>query len=254
MKRLVIKVGTAVLTEDNKKLALDRIQNLVKLIAKLKNEKNLEVILVSSGAVGAGYTVLQLDKKILANKQALAAIGQPKLMKTYQEMFEEYGITAAQMLFIADDFDSRKRSKNAKNVMENLLKNKILPIINENDVIATEELIGDNDQLAAYITHYFKADILAILTDIDGYYDKNPREFSDAKLQKIVNEISQEELEKVPSANSKFATGGIVTKLKAADFLMQKNIPMYLSSGFDLTNAYDFLVENNHNSGTIFKK
>ncbi|EFU68811.1 glutamate 5-kinase [Aliarcobacter butzleri] len=254
MKRLVIKVGTAVLTEDNKKLALDRIQNLVKLIAKLKNEKNLEVILVSSGAVGAGYTVLQLDKKILANKQALAAIGQPKLMKTYQEMFEEYGITAAQMLFIADDFDSRKRSKNAKNVMENLLKNKILPIINENDVIATEELIGDNDQLAAYITHYFKADMLAILTDIDGYYDKNPREFSDAKLQKIVNEISQDELEKVPSANSKFATGGIVTKLKAADFLMQKNIPMYLSSGFDLTNAYDFLVENNHNSGTIFKK
>lgn len=254
MKRLVIKVGTAVLTEDNKKLALDRIQNLVKLIAKLKNEKNLEVILVSSGAVGAGYTVLQLDKKILANKQALAAIGQPKLMKTYQEMFEEYGITAAQMLFIADDFDSRKRSKNAKNVMENLLKNKILPIINENDVIATEELIGDNDQLAAYITHYFKADMLAILTDIDGYYDKNPREFSDAKLQKIVNEISQEELEKVPSANSKFATGGIVTKLKAADFLMQKNIPMYLSNGFDLTNAYDFLVENNHNSGTIFKK
>ncbi|MCT7908495.1 glutamate 5-kinase [Arcobacter lacus] len=254
MKRLVIKVGTAVLTEDNKKLALDRIQNLVKLIAKLKNEKNLEVILVSSGAVGAGYTVLQLDKKILANKQALAAIGQPKLMKTYQEMFEEYGITAAQMLFIADDFDSRKRSKNAKNVMENLLKNKILPIINENDVIATEELIGDNDQLAAYITHYFKADMLAILTDIDGYYDKNPREFSDAKLQKIVNEISQDELEKVPSANSKFATGGIVTKLKAADFLIQKNIPMYLSSGFDLTNAYDFLVENNHNSGTIFKK
>ncbi|MDY0192955.1 MAG: glutamate 5-kinase [Aliarcobacter butzleri] len=254
MKRLVIKVGTAVLTEDNKKLALDRIQNLVKLIAKLKNEKSLEVILVSSGAVGAGYTVLQLDKKILANKQALAAIGQPKLMKTYQEMFEEYGITAAQMLFIADDFDSRKRSKNAKNVMENLLKNKILPIINENDVIATEELIGDNDQLAAYITHYFKADMLAILTDIDGYYDKNPREFSDAKLQKIVNEISQEELEKIPSANSKFATGGIVTKLKAADFLMQKNIPMYLSSGFDLTNAYDFLVENNHNSGTIFKK
>lgn len=254
MKRLVIKVGTAVLTEDNKKLALDRIQNLVKLIAKLKNEKNLEVILVSSGAVGAGYTVLQLDKKILANKQALAAIGQPKLMKTYQEMFEEYGITAAQMLFIADDFDSRKRSKNAKNVMENLLKNKILPIINENDVIATEELIGDNDQLAAYITHYFKADMLAILTDIDGYYDKNPREFSDAKLQKIVNEISQDELEKVPSANSKFATGGIVTKLKAADFLMQKNIPMYLSSGFDLKNAYDFLLNNIHNSGTLFKK
>ena len=253
MKRLVIKVGTAVLTQ-GEELALQRMKNLVKLISILKNDKNLEVILVSSGAVGAGYTELKLDKTILANKQTLAAIGQPKLMKTYQEMFEEFGITVAQMLFIADDFDSRKRSKNAKNVMEILLQNKVIPIINENDVIATEELIGDNDQLAAYITHYFKADMLVILTDIDGYYDKNPREFSDAKIQKIINEISQDELDKKPSANSKFATGGIVTKLKAADFLMQKNIPMYLTSGFDLTNAYDFLVENNHKSGTIFKK
>ncbi|MCT7468372.1 MULTISPECIES: glutamate 5-kinase [Aliarcobacter] len=253
MKRLVIKVGTAVLTQ-GEELALQRMKNLVNLISTLKNDKNLEVILVSSGAVGAGYTELKLDKTVLANKQTLAAIGQPKLMKTYQEMFQEFGITVAQMLFIADDFDSRKRSKNAKNVMEILLQNKVIPIINENDVIATEELIGDNDQLAAYITHYFKADMLVILTDIDGYYDKNPREFSDAKIQKIINEISQDELDKKPSANSKFATGGIVTKLKAADFLMQKNIPMYLTSGFDLTNAYDFLVENNHKSGTIFKK
>ena len=253
MKRLVIKVGTAVLTQ-GEELALQRMKNLVKLISILKNDKNLEVILVSSGAVGAGYTELKLDKTFLANKQTLAAIGQPKLMKTYQEMFEEFGITVAQMLFIADDFDSRKRSKNAKNVMEILLQNNVIPIINENDVIATEELIGDNDQLAAYITHYFKADMLVILTDIDGYYDKNPREFNDAKIQKIINEISQDELEKKPSANSKFATGGIVTKLKAADFLMQKEIPMYLTSGFDLTNAYDFLVDNNHKSGTIFKK
>lgn len=253
MKRLVIKVGTAVLTQ-GEELALQRMKNLVNLISTLKNDKNLEVILVSSGAVGAGYTELKLDKTVLANKQTLAAIGQPKLMKTYQEMFQEFGITVAQMLFIADDFDSRKRSKNAKNVMEILLQNKVIPIINENDVIATEELIGDNDQLAAYITHYFKADMLVILTDIDGYYDKNPREFSDAKIQKIINEISQDELDKKPSANSKFATGGIVTKLKAANFLMQKNIPMYLTSGFDLTNAYDFLVENNHKSGTIFRK
>ncbi|MDD2973632.1 MAG: glutamate 5-kinase [Aliarcobacter cryaerophilus] len=253
MKRLVIKVGTAVLTQ-GEELALQRMKNLVNLISTLKNDKNLEVILVSSGAVGAGYTELKLDKTVLANKQTLAAIGQPKLMKTYQEMFQEFGITVAQMLFIADDFDSRKRSKNAKNVMEILLQNKVIPIINENDVIATEELIGDNDQLAAYITHYFKADMLVILTDIDGYYDKNPREFSDSKIQKIINEISQDELDKKPSANSKFATGGIVTKLKAADFLMQKNIPMYLTSGFDLTNAYDFLVENNHKSGTIFRK
>lgn len=254
MKRLVIKVGTAVLTEENKKLALNRIQNLVDLIAKLKNEKNIEVILVSSGAVGAGYTKLQLDKKILANKQALAAIGQPLLLKHYKKMFQEHDIICAQMLFIADDFDSRKRSKNAQNVMEILLENKVLPIINENDVIANEELVfGDNDQLAAHVAHYFKADMLAILTDIDGYYNKNPREYADALLQKEIYEIAQEELEMNHSANSEFATGGIVTKLKAADFLMKKGIPMYLSSGFDLTNAYEYLVDGIHNSGTLFK-
>jgi glutamate 5-kinase len=253
MKRLVIKVGTAVLTQDGQ-LALERMDNLVNLISKLKNEKNLQVILVSSGAVGAGFTSLKLDKKIVANKQALAAIGQPLLLKHYKKRFKQHNIVCAQMLFIADDFDSRKRSKNAQNVMEILLDNNILPIINENDVIATEELVfGDNDQLAAHVAYYFKADMLAILSDIDGYYNKNPREFSDAILQKNISQIDSSQLQMKHSANSEFATGGIVTKLKAADFLMKKGIPMYLSSGFDLTNAYDFLVEGNHKSGTVFQ-
>ena len=252
-KRLVIKVGTAVLTQDGQ-LAIERMGNLVDLIAKLKNEKKIEVILVSSGAVGAGYTSLKLDKKIVANKQALAAIGQPLLLKHYKKRFIEHGIICAQMLFIADDFDSRKRTKNAQNVMEILLENNILPIINENDVIANYELLfGDNDQLAAHVAYYFNADMLAILSDIDGFYNKNPREFNDAILQKEVFEIEQSSLEMKHSANSEFATGGIVTKLKAADFLMKNGIPMYLTSGFDLTNAYDYLVDGNHNSGTIFQ-
>ncbi|MDY0051235.1 MAG: glutamate 5-kinase [Aliarcobacter sp.] len=254
MKRLVIKVGTAVLTQDGQ-LAIERMGNLVDLIAKLKNEKNLEVILVSSGAVGAGFTTLKLDKKIISNKQALAAIGQPLLLKHYKKRFKEHGINCAQMLFIADDFDSRKRTKNAQDVMEILLENNILPIINENDVIASYELLfGDNDQLAAHVAYYFNADMLAILSDIDGYYNKNPREFDDAVLQKEIFEIIPSELEMKHSANSEFATGGIVTKLKAADFLMKKGIPMYLTSGFDLTNAYDFLIDGNHKSGTIFKR
>lgn len=253
MKRLVIKVGTAVLTQDGQ-LAIERMANLVDLIAKLKNEKNLEVILVSSGAVAAGFTTLKLDKRIIANKQALAAIGQPLLLKNYKEKFKEHNISCAQMLFIADDFDSRKRTRNAQNVMEILLENKILPIINENDVIANYELLfGDNDQLAAHVAYHFKADMLAILSDIDGYYNKNPREFDDAVLQKNVFEITPDELEMKHTANSEFATGGIVTKLKAADFLMKNDIPMYLSSGFDLTNAYDFLVDGKHNNGTLFQ-
>ena len=251
MKRLVIKVGSAVLTQDGK-LAMTRLCNLVEFIAKLKEK--YQVILVSSGAVAAGFTSLQLDTKIIQNRQALAAIGQPLLLKHYKKMFQEHEIICAQMLFIADDFDSRKRSKNARNVMEILLENKVLPIINENDVIANEELVfGDNDQLAAHVAHYFKADMLAILTDIDGYYNKNPREFDDAELLREVDYIKPEELEMKHTANSEFATGGIVTKLKAADFLMKKGIPMYLSSGFDLTNAYDYLCDANHKNGTLFK-
>lgn len=253
MKRLVIKVGTAVLTQDGQ-LALERLSALVDLIAKLKNEKEYEVILVSSGAVGAGFTSLNLDKKQIANRQALAAIGQPLLLKNYKKRFKEHNITCAQMLLIADDFDSRKRTKNAQDVMEILLENNVLPIINENDVIANDELLfGDNDQLAAHVAFHFKADMLAILSDIDGYYNKNPREYDDAVMQKEVSSISEDELQMKHTANSEFATGGIVTKLKAAEFLMGKNIPMYMSSGFDLTNAYDFLVDEKHKSGTVFK-
>ena len=254
MKRIVIKVGSAVLRE-NSELALERLNNLVDLIAKLKNEKNHQVILVSSGAVAAGNTTLNLDKTQIVNRQVLAAIGQPLLMKHYKKRFREHGIKCAQMLLVAEDFDSRKRSSNAKAVMEILLENNIIPIINENDVIANEELLfGDNDQLGAHCAYFFDADMLAILSDVDGYYNDNPNTNPDASMLKNVDFISDEQLEMKHTANSEFATGGIVTKLKAAHFLMERNKVMYLSSGFDLTNAYDFLVDENHKSGTLFKK
>lgn len=252
MKRLVIKVGSAVLREDNL-LAVQRLNNLVDLIAKLKLEKNLEVILVSSGAVAAGNTKLNLDRTKILNRQALAAIGQPLLMKHYKKRFSEFGLSCAQMLLVEEDFDSRKRSDNAKEVMEILLENNIIPILNENDVLANDELLfGDNDQLGAHAAHFFDADMLAILSDVDGLYDLNPHENNDAKMRKIVDYIADEELQMKYSPNSEFATGGIVTKLKAAKFLMQRGKKMYLSSGFDLTNAYDFLVNENHKSGTLF--
>lgn len=254
MKRIVIKVGSAVLREGSC-LALERLNNLVDLIAKLKLENKYEIILVSSGAVAAGNTTLDLDKTNIINRQVLAAIGQPLLLKHYKKGFSKYGIKCAQVLLVADDFDSRKRSRNAKAVMEILLENNILPIINENDVIANEELLfGDNDQLGAHCAHYFDADLLAILSDVDGYYDSNPHENENAKLLKVVNNISDEQLEMHHTPNSEFATGGIVTKLKAANFLMQRGKQMYLSSGFDLTNAYDYLLKGNHSSGTIFIK
>jgi glutamate 5-kinase len=252
MKRLVLKVGSAVLTEQNR-IAKERLQNLVDFIALLMSE--YEIILVSSGAVAAGYTNLKLDKKIVANKQALASIGQPFLLTQYAKKFEKHNIFVSQLLLTADDFDSRKRTEHAKNAIEVLLINKVLPIINENDVTATEELVfGDNDQLSAYVSYYFNADMLVILTDIDGYYDKNPKEFEDALLLKSVNNIDEADLKQQASPNSSFATGGIVTKLKAAKFLLDRDVPTFLSSGFDLEFAKDFLIDKKQTKGTLFKR
>jgi glutamate 5-kinase len=253
MERIVLKVGSAVLTENNK-LALDRLGNLVDFIHQLK-EKNLEVILVSSGAVAAGYTLLPLDKSKIAKKQALASIGQSLLMETYRRNFNKYYIICSQILLEASDLKDKTCLKNTKNTIDELLKNNVVPIINENDVTAIDELVfGDNDQLAAHVALHFNASLLVILTDIDGYYDDNPKTNKNAKLQKIVNFISDDELNKKYSANSEFATGGIVTKLKAAHFLMQNNLNMYLSSGFDLVNAKEYLLEKNHIGGTLFTK
>jgi glutamate 5-kinase len=249
--RIVIKVGTATLYQ-NEKLS-DRIDNLVEFLVEL-NKKN-EVILVSSGAVGAGYTKLKLDKNNISNKQALASIGQPLLMKEYKIRFEKYNQIVSQVLLTASDFDSRKRTQNAKNMIEVLLQNKVIPIINENDAVSIDEIIfGDNDQLSAYTTHYFDADILVILSDIDGFYDSNPKENKNAKLLKTINKIDANWLNIPCNPNDKFATGGIVTKLKAAEFLMQRGKNMFLASGFDLDDVKAFLLNKTHKKGTLFQK
>ena len=251
MKRLVLKVGSAVLTEQNR-IARDRMQNLVDLIADLKKE--YEVLLVSSGAVAAGYTELKLDKKLLANKQALASIGQPVLMNRYKKKFEKYAILPAQVLVTAANFNTPEQVKRVNDTIETLLQNGVLPIINENDATATAELeLGDNDQLSAYAAYHFNAEMLVILSDIDAYYDADPRKHEDAKVRSIVSAIEDEELQRQVTPNNHFATGGIVTKLKAADFLLKNGREMFLASGFDLSDARSFLLEHTHCGGTLFK-
>ena len=251
MRRLVLKVGSAVLTQDGE-LALERLTNLVNLIAQLKSQGD-EIILVSSGAVAAGFTLIQLDKHILSNKQVLASVGQPLLLDTYRRKFDRVDILCSQVLLEASLFKDEKRLSNAKAAINGLLENNIVPIVNENDVTAVDELVfGDNDQLSAHITQHFDADMLVILTDIDGYYDDNPHENKNAKLQKIVSTIDESLLEVEHTANSEFATGGIVTKLKAASFLLDNNLDMFLTSGFDLSFVKEYLLENKHNNGTLF--
>ncbi len=251
MKRIVVKVGSHVLTEQNR-LARDRISNLVEFLADLK--KKYEIILVSSGAVAAGYSKLKLDKSVLGNRQAIAAVGQPYLMSVYGKKLSKHEIRIAQILLGASDFDSRRRTANAKNTIETLLKKDVIPIINENDATDISELVfGDNDQMSAHVAHYFDANMLVILSDIDGFYDKDPREFKDAVMRKEVSEIRDEELDIPCNPNGTFATGGIATKLKAAKFLLQRDSEMFMASGFDLSDAKSFLLDGVHLNGTHFK-
>ena len=252
MKRVVVKVGSAVLTE-NSQIALARMQSLVIFLVELK--KKYDVILVSSGAVSAGFTKLPLDRTIIKNKQALAAIGQPILMNHYKREFFVHTTTSAQVLITSANLNRKDDIARIKGTIDTLLENGVVPIINENDATSTQELeVGDNDQLSAYITKHTDADMLIILSDIDAYYDSDPRENSDAKVLKIVNSIAKEELQKVPTPNNIFATGGIVTKLKAASYLLQNNKSLFLASGFDLDDVKSFMLDNKHNGGTLFTK
>jgi glutamate 5-kinase len=249
--RLVIKVGSHVLTE-NGGIARERMMALVELIARLK-EVDYDVILVSSGAVAAGYTKLPLDRSSIANRQALAAIGQPLLLKMYQEKFARFDLLCSQVLLSANVFDSRKATAHAKVAIDTLLSNSVVPIINENDTVSIEELVfGDNDRLSAHATHYFDAKMLVILSDIDAFYDKDPNRYEDAVVRKVVTHISEEELCAEHTPNNEFATGGIVTKLQSADFLMKHGRKMFLASGFDLSDVKSFLIEKEHRGGTLF--
>jgi len=211
------------------------------------------VILVSSGAVAAGYTQLNLDRSSVANKQALAAIGQPLLLKMYQEKFARFDLLCSQVLFSADVFDSEKHIAHAKVAIDTLLENGVVPIINENDTVSIEELVfGDNDRLSAHVAHHFDAAMLVILSDIDALYDKDPNRYEDAKRRAVVHTISEEELNAVHTPNNEFATGGIVTKLQSANFLMKHGREMFLASGFDLSDVKSFLIEKKHRGGTLF--
>jgi len=252
MTRVVIKVGSAVLTQDNK-IALVRLQALVLFLIKLK--KKYEVILVSSGAVSAGFTKLQLDRTLIKNKQALAAIGQPILMKKYIREFRTHNTISAQVLITSANLNRTDDIARIKNTIDTLLENGVIPIVNENDATSTQELeVGDNDQLSAYITKHTDSNMLIILSDINAYYDSDPRKNKDAKALKIVNTIAKEELNQTATPNNIFATGGIVTKLKAAQYLLDSNKDTFLATGFDLSDIKSYMLEDKHIGGTLFTR
>lgn len=252
-KRIVLKVGSSILS-DGYEINKLQIQKIARLISALR--ERYDVLLVSSGAVASGYTLLKIDKTQITNKQALASIGQPLLMESYRLEFVKYGIITAQILVTGYNFDSRTQTRHAKDCVDTLLAHGILPILNENDTTSTKELtsdlIGDNDRLGAYVTHYFDAGLLAILSDIDGYYDSHPKHNPDAKILSHITQIQPDVLNEQASPNGYFATGGIVTKLQAAQFLLKHNRSMFLSNGNKLEVIQTFLLDSKQISGTLF--
>lgn len=247
--RIVLKVGSSNIS-NGEMIDENKLEAIAKLICELRT--HYDILLVSSGAVASGYTRLKIDKSLLSNKQALASIGQPLLMQTYRTTFQHYGIEVAQILVTKNNFDSRTQTKCAKDCIDTLLAHQILPIINENDSTALTEFVGDNDRLSAYVAHYFDAQLLVILSDIDGYFDKNPTLDPHAKILPRVTHIQPQELEAPHTPNAKFATGGIVTKLMAAHFLLERQKPMFLTNGNKLDVLRALLIEGKQTSGTLF--
>jgi glutamate 5-kinase len=232
-KKIVIKIGSSTITSEDGIINKEFLDGLAMQVKSLI-DKGKQVIIVSSGARIAGVsTIGRWSRKEDVNyKQALCAIGQVELMDSYRITFNKYGIHVAQILLTREDFKYNSRTLNIRNTLFTLLDENVIPVVNENDTVCVEEIkIGDNDMLAAQTTVLWNADLLIILSDIDGIYDKNPIENSDAKLIQLVDDI--DELEKnisIGKSNS-FGTGGISTKLKAARLVNKYGINMIVANG-----------------------
>ena len=241
--RIVIKIGTSTLAHKSGLLNIRRVEELCKVMSDLKNAGN-EVILVSSGAIGMGAGKLSLSEKPsdIPTKQAAAAVGQCELMYTYDKLFSEYNHTVAQILITGEDIEHSERKVNFENTMCRLLTLGAIPIINENDSIATDEIvIGDNDTLGAIVATAINADLLILLSDIDGLFTADPRKDKNAVLLSRVTEITPEIEEMTGGAGSTFGTGGMATKIKAAKIATDAGIDMIIANGKEPKVLYDIV-------------
>lgn len=241
--RIVIKIGTSTLAHPSGRLNIRKVEGLVKVIADIKNVEN-QVILVSSGAIGMGTGKLNLSGKPsdIPGKQAAAAVGQCELMYTYDRLFSTYNHTVAQLLLTSEDIDDPERSMNFKNTIERLLELGALPIINENDTVATSEIkVGDNDTLAAIVARETKADLLILISDIDGLYTKDPHTNADAQLISVVEKVTEEIENLAGGAGSNFGTGGMATKISAAKLVIDAGCDMIIVNGGKAELLYDIL-------------
>lgn len=231
-KRVVVKVGSSSLTDDQGNLNIAYMKRLVEELARLKKEQGIDVLLVSSGAIAAGLGVLNWSRPLVTmpEKQAAAAVGQGLLFETYKQLFAAHGQMVAQVLLTRGDIENRKRYVNIRNTLETLLHYGILPIINENDTVVVDEIrIGDNDTLGSWVGVLSEADLVILLTDIDGLYTANPREDPTARRIPVVKEITRELERAAGGKGSVHGTGGMKTKLKAAKIATQAGIELVIA-------------------------
>lgn len=251
--RIIIKIGTSTLAHSTGHLNIRRVEQLCKVISDIKNSGH-EVILVSSGAIGMGVGKLGLRQRPtdIPSKQAAAAVGQCELMYTYDKLFGEFHHTVAQLLITGDDVANETRHNNFSNTLNRLLELNALPIINENDTVSTKEIvIGDNDTLAAIVAESVKADLLVLLSDINGLYTADPHTHPDAKLIHRVHAIDEDILKLAGVSGSNLGTGGMVTKLQAAKICLSCGCAMVIANGNNPDHLYDIL--DGKDVGTTFK-
>lgn len=255
-RKIVIKVGTSTLTYENGNINLGRIEKLARVISDLQNSGK-QIVLVSSGAIGVGVNKLKLKEKpkTTREKQAVAAVGQCELMHIYSKFFGEYSHTVGQILLTRDVIEDDHIRNNVINTFETLMECGIIPIVNENDSVSIDEIenivkFGDNDNLSAIVAKLCKADLLVILSDIDGFYDGDPRTNESAKMLSVVEEVTPELEECAGGAGSNLGTGGMITKLEAAKNVAEAGIDMVLTNGENPEVLVDIL--NGENVGTLF--
>lgn len=253
VKRIVVKVGSSSLTHSTGLLNLNRIENLVRQLSDAHN-RGVEVILVSSGAIAAGIGKLGLKvrPKTIPEKQAAAAVGQGILLHMYEKLFSEYGKVVGQILLTREDISHRMRYLNASNTFYALLEQGVIPIVNENDAIVVDEIkFGDNDTLSAMVATLVNADLLILLTDIDGLYDSNPKNNPDAKFIHYVDEITEEIIAAADGAGSSLGTGGMITKINAGKIATSSGSSMIIVNG-DAPNILNRILDGEE-VGTFFK-
>lgn len=235
-KRIVVKVGTSTLTYENGKMNLRRIEALCKVLSDLQNAGN-QIVLVTSGAIGVGVGKLGLREKPkeTRGKQAAAAVGQCELMFMYDKLFGEYNHTVAQVLLTRRVVENEHSKQNVVNTIDTLLEMGVIPVVNENDTVAIDELVGanygDNDTLSAIVAALVHADLLILLTDIDGLYDADPHKNPQAKRISLLTAVDDDVLALAGGAGSKRGTGGMRTKLQAAQLTLQEHIPLVIMQG-----------------------